>query len=106
MAHGGQGQDILGIQVVNQDSGIVVAFHVPHQEPQAEREGSCFLWQPTAQPQVRFCSQFVGAQGGGRRNRDGKNLEREGNFFYECYSRAADNRSPILAHILYFPIAT
>ncbi len=64
-----------------------------------KREGPCFLWQPTAKPQVRFCSRFVGAQGDGRRNRDGKNLEREGNFFYGCYSRAADNRSPILAHI-------
>lgn len=52
--------------VFNQDSGIVVAYHFLHQEPQAERKGPCFLWQPTAQPQVWLCSQFVGAQGCGR----------------------------------------
>lgn len=33
MGHGGQGQDILGIQVVNQDSCIVVPYHFPLKNP-------------------------------------------------------------------------
>lgn len=45
MGYGGPKQDILGIQVAHQDSGIVVPIHLPHQESQAERDGSCLFWQ-------------------------------------------------------------
>ncbi len=50
MRDGGQEQDILGVQIVNQDSGIVITVHLPHQEPPAEREGPCILWQLRAYP--------------------------------------------------------
>ncbi len=46
----GQEQVILGVQIVNQDSGIVITVHLPHQEPPAEREGPCVLWQLRAYP--------------------------------------------------------
>lgn len=43
------------------DSGIVTTIHLPYQEPQAQSEGPCVLWQLRAHRQVRLCSQFVRA---------------------------------------------
>lgn len=48
----GMGDKSKIYSVLNQDSGIVVAYHFLHQELQAERKGPCFLWQPTAQPHL------------------------------------------------------
>lgn len=50
MGDGGQGQDILAIRMVNQDGGIVITIHLPHQEHQAQNEGPCVLWQPREYP--------------------------------------------------------